>query len=145
LLQAGLVLGVDLARHAKQAHWNLKGSNFIALHELYDVLHGEATDHADSCAERLVALGGIADGTVQQVAKTTSLVPPQPVIRSNDADYVESTAAAIAAYGSFARNAIDKAAAFGDANTADLFTGISRALDQILWKVEAHHSGVNKG
>lgn len=142
LLQEGLVFGVDLERQAKQAHWNVKGPNFIALHELFDEMVTAAIEYTDTCAERLVALGGVADGTVQTVAKTTALTPAYPVSIRSGFDHVNALAAALAAFGAFARGAIDKASAFGDADTADLFTGISRGLDQNLWKVEAHHEPV---
>jgi len=58
LLQASLADVIDLTSHAKQAHWNVKGPNFIALHELFDQLYGELGDYADTIAERLFGLGG---------------------------------------------------------------------------------------
>jgi starvation-inducible DNA-binding protein len=76
LLQEGLVHALDLERQAKQAHWNVRGSNFSALHALFDQVADEDVAHADLCAERLVALGGTADGRVQSLAaKTTTLTP----------------------------------------------------------------------
>ena len=73
VLQKRLSDTIDLAAQAKQAHWNVKGPNFIALHELFDGLHGELTAHTDLIAERLVALGGQAYGMIQDAARQTSL------------------------------------------------------------------------
>jgi starvation-inducible DNA-binding protein len=137
LLQQGLVHTLDLERQAKQAHWNVRGAHFSALHALFDQLAEEAVAHADLCAERLVALGGTADGRVQTLASHTTLAP-YPASAHQGSDHLDAMAEALARCGSLMRAAIDTAAAQGDADTADLFTEISRAVDQRLWMVEAH-------
>jgi starvation-inducible DNA-binding protein len=137
LLQQGLVHALDLERQAKQAHWNVRGSNFSALHALFDQVAEEAVAHADLCAERLVALGGTADGRVQTLATNTTLAP-YPAAAHHGADHLDAMAEALARCGSLMRQAIDTAARHGDADTSDLCTEISRALDQRLWMVEAH-------
>jgi len=137
LLQIGLVHALDLERLAKQAHWNVRGSNFSALHALFDQVAAEAVAHADLCAERLVALGGTADGRVQAVAAQTTLPGFAPETHAGGA-LVRDIADALAGCGTLMRSAIDSADERGDADTADLFTEISRALDQRLWMVEAH-------
>jgi starvation-inducible DNA-binding protein len=137
LLQKGLVHALDLERQTKQAHWNVRGSNFSALHALFDQVAEEAVAHADLCAERLVALGGTADGRVQILAVSTTLTP-YPATAHQGTDHLNAMAEALARCGSLMRQAIDKAAQHGDADTSDLFTKISRAPDQRLWMVEAH-------
>jgi starvation-inducible DNA-binding protein len=126
LLQQGLVHALDLERQAKQAHWNVRGSNFSALHALFDEVATEAVTHADLCAERLVALGGTADGSVQSLAAQTSL-RLYPISAHHGVDHLEAIA-----------QALDSAAQAGDADTSDLFTEVSRTLDQRLWMVDAH-------
>jgi len=137
LLQQGLVHTLDLERLAKQAHWNVRGANFSALHALFDEVAADAVAQADLCAERLVALGGSADGRVQTVVAGTTL-PGIALETHGGAVLVRSVADALARCGALMRDAIDAAAQQGDADTADLFTEISRALDQRLWMVEVH-------
>ena len=72
ILQEALVAALDLRMQSKQAHWNVKGPSFIALHQLFDTAAAEAAVYSDDLAERLVQLGGVADGTVQTVAKSTA-------------------------------------------------------------------------
>lgn len=139
-LNARLADSIDLMTQAKQAHWNVKGPNFIALHELFDKIVEDAEGWADDIAERAVALGGIAYGTARVVAKRSTL-DEYPLEISAGGDHVEAVSSALANYGKSVRAAIDIADKLGDADTADLFTGISREADKYLWFVEAHAHG----
>ncbi len=137
ILDARLADAIDLTLAGKQAHWNVKGPNFIALHELFDKIVGEAQGWVDDIAERAVALGGTAHGTVQAVAKATSL-KAYPLGITSGRDHVEALAFAMASFGKLVRAAIEDAEKLRDADTADLFTGISRDVDKYLWFLEAH-------
>ena len=137
LLNQHLADVLDLGLQAKQAHWNVKGPNFIALHELFDKVADELEGFSDEIAERAVALGGVALGTVQIIADESSLAP-YPVTLVSGMDHVAALAAALAKFGKSSRSAIDAATKVGDADTADLFTGVSREVDKLLWLVEAH-------
>ncbi len=140
LLNEELAELIDLGLQAKQAHWNVKGPNFIALHKLFDETAEGIEDYIDDVAERIVALGGTAEGTVGIVGKRTKL-PAYPTNISNGRDHVEAFSTALAATGKSVRASIDKSTELGDADTADLFTGISRGIDKSLWFVEAHLQG----
>jgi len=136
-LNARLADAIDLQLQAKQAHWNVKGPNFIALHELFDQVAGDLSGHVDEMAERITALGGIAEGTVQAVAGRSKL-DPYPLEIAEGRAHLDALAAALARFGKAVRKAIGEAARAGDADTSDLFTGISRAADKDLWLLEAH-------
>jgi len=137
LLNARLADAIDLAGQAKQAHWNVKGLNFAALHTLFDQLHANVTAHVDVIAERIVALGGVADGTVQGVASATTLPAYPKEIRAGR-DHLDRMSIAFATFGKAAREAIDTAEDAGDVVTADLFTAIAAAADKDLWMLDAH-------
>jgi len=137
LLNARLADALDLQMQAKQAHWNVKGPNFIALHELFDKLAGELDGHIDEVAERITALGGVAEGTIQAVAGRTRL-DAYPLELAEGRAHVDALAAAYARCAKSVRKAIDEAAKAGDADTSDLFTGVSRDIDKGLWLLEAH-------
>ena len=128
----------DLMLQTKQAHWNVKGPTFIALHELFDKVNESAEEWVDLIAERIIQLGGVAEGTVQATAKRTSL-PPYSLTIVKGEEHVEALSDALAAFGKKARAAIDKTGKAGDADTADIFTEISRDVDKYLWFVEAHN------
>jgi starvation-inducible DNA-binding protein len=138
LLSQSLVTAIDVQRQAKQAHWNVKGPNFIALHLLFDEVHTAAIEWADLSAERLVALGGTADGRVEHVADKTQL-ESYPLELTDGTDHVRQLSAALAKYGQQTVAAINESGDAGDPSTSDLFTEISRAVDDYLWKVEAHN------
>jgi starvation-inducible DNA-binding protein len=140
LLNARLADALDLESASKQAHWNVKGPNFIALHELFDQLHTSVEQHVDTIAERITALGGTAHGTVQAVAGASSLVPyPQHI--SDGVEHLEALCDRLADFGKKIRAAIQVSDQLGDADTADLFTGVSRDADKYLWFLEAHLQG----
>lgn len=138
LLQSRLSDSVDMLMQAKQAHWNVKGPSFIALHELFDKVYTEMDGHVDEIAERLVALGGQAYGTIRHAANDSSL-SEYPLDIAAGEDHVEALSSALAQYGKNIRSAIDEASEIGDEDTVDLFTSISRDIDKSLWFVEAHN------
>jgi starvation-inducible DNA-binding protein len=137
LLNARLADCIDLQTQTKQAHWNVKGPNFIALHELFDKVNEEVEDYVDDIAERVVQLGGVAEGTARMIAKR-SLLAEYPAKAADGRSHVEALSSALAAFGAAARKAIDQADELGDLDTADLFTEVSRGIDKWLWFVEAH-------
>lgn len=137
LLNARLADAIDVFNMTKQAHWNVKGPNFIALHELFDEVAERVEEHVDLIAERAVILGGIARGTTQAVAEKTSL-EPYPVDLQASMGTVDRLSSALAAFGANIRQAIDAADEAGDKDTADLFTEVSRAVDKDVWFIEAH-------
>jgi starvation-inducible DNA-binding protein len=137
LCNARLADAIDLQTQCKQAHWNVKGPSFIALHELFDKVNEDAEEYVDLIAERLVQLGGVAEGTARAVAKRSSLAE-YGAKGAGGRDHVEALSSALAAFGKGARAAINQADDAGDADTADIFTEISRGTDKWLWFVEAH-------
>jgi starvation-inducible DNA-binding protein len=122
---------------AKEAHWNVKGPSFIALHKLFDEIVDSAEEYMDLIAERVVQLGGAAQGTIQVAAQRTTLTP-YPVGASAERDHLEALSSALAVYGRSVRRAIDESDELGDKDTADIFTSILRGVDKYLWFVEAH-------
>ena len=137
LLNARLADAIDLALITKQAHWNLKGPTFIAVHELLDQLRDDMDEHVDIIAERVAQLDGVALGTVQTVGQATKLAPYPLDIRKVE-DHVGALVDRYAALSTSTREAIDTADEAGDADTADIFTAFSRALDKNLWFLKSH-------
>jgi starvation-inducible DNA-binding protein len=137
LLNARLADAIDLALAAKQAHWNVRGAQFIAVHEMLDTLRTALDGHVDTMAERVTALGGEALGTTQATAMATTL-PPYPTGIHAIEDHLAALADRLAAFGGAVRGNIDEADEAGDADTADIFTGVSRDIDKWLWFVESH-------
>ena len=140
LLNGRLADAIDLGTQVKFAHWNVKGPNFIALHELFDKLAEAIEDQVDTIAERATALGGTAEGTLTQVARASSL-KPYPHGTQEGVAHLRALATVLAQYGAQVRAGIEAAAQLGDADTSDLFTGISREADKYLWFLEAHLHG----
>jgi starvation-inducible DNA-binding protein len=139
LLGAQLASAIDLQLATKQAHWNVKGPAFIALHEFFDQLAARLTGHVDEMAERITALGGIALGGARRVARESALESYPEGLLQGEA-HLDALAERYAALTKNTRAAIKVAARVGDEVTADLFNEITAALDKDLWLLEAHAS-----
>jgi starvation-inducible DNA-binding protein len=137
LMSQRLADAVDLQMQMKQAHWNVKGPHFIGLHELFDQVDEAVESYVDLIAERMVQLGGIAEGTVR-VAAARSRLEEYPLNIADGSAHVEAVSRALSTFGHEARNAIEQADELEDADTSDIFTEISRGIDKWLWFVEAH-------
>jgi starvation-inducible DNA-binding protein len=137
ILNDRLAYAIDLQSQIKQAHWNVKGPNFIALHELFDKLSDVVLEQIDEIAERVTALGGTAEGTVAVAAKRSKL-KNYPLSITAGKDHLFYLSTQMSVYGKAVREAIADTDELGDADTADLFTGISRDIDKYLWFLEAH-------
>src|SRR5258706_10090866 len=137
LMNQRLADAVDLQMQMKQANWNVKGPHFIGLHELFDKIDEAVEAYVDLIAERIVQLGGIAEGTVR-VAAERSRLEEYPLDIADGHAHVEAVSKALSSFGREIRKTIDEADELQDADTADIFTEISRGLDKWLWFVEAH-------
>lgn len=137
LLNIHLAAAIDLHAQMKQAHWNVRGPGFIAIHELFDRVSTEVEDFSDLLAERAAGLGGTANGTVQTAAEHSYLTP-YPLGVADELHHLYAVSGALAAFGGAIHAAIEKSTAIDDATTADLLTEISRGVDQQLWFVESH-------
>jgi len=137
LLNARLADAIDLKTQAKQAHWNVKGHQFISLHELFDQVATAVEAHVDLIAERVTALGGTALGTARVVAQKSTL-SEYPLEIVDGTAHVDALSTAMADFGKKIREGIDDTDKLGDADTTDLFTEVSREIDKLLWFVEAH-------
>jgi starvation-inducible DNA-binding protein len=140
LLNGRLADSIDLQTQCKQAHWNVKGPSFIGLHKLFDDINSDVEEYVDLLAERVVQLGGVAEGTARSAAERSTL-SEYPMSITDGPEHVDALSTALATFGRACRHGIEQADQAGDADTADILTEISRGVDKWLWFVEAHQQG----
>jgi starvation-inducible DNA-binding protein len=137
LLNRRLADCIDLQTMCKQAHWNVKGPQFIALHKLFDEINEDVEEYVDLIAERIVQLGGIAEGTARVVAQRTTLLD-YPLTIAAGLEHVAALSDVLSQFGRTVRMGIEEMNELEDAASADILTEISRGVDKWLWFVEAH-------
>jgi starvation-inducible DNA-binding protein len=137
ILNARLADTLDLYTQTKFAHWNVKGKDFYQVHLLFDVIAEHVEEGIDLIAERITALGGVANGTLREAAANSSLSEYNLNARSS-MEHVQALAEQVAAVANAAREAIDQTDELEDKGTADLFTEIVRTLDKDLYFLESH-------
>lgn len=137
LLNARLADSVDLRSQVKWAHWNVKGMHFMQLHLLFDSVAGHLEEHTDTIAERIVALGGVANGTTREAAAKSGLKEAD-LTASDGASQLKWLVHNVAHHANALRQAVNESDDLGDKITADLFTSVTRELDKDLWFLEAH-------
>ena len=137
LLNARLADAIDLLYQAKQAHWNVTGREFYALHELFEKISDDLREHVDDIAERVAQLGGQAEGTIKMASERSSL-PEYPRQITGGTAHLEALSNAMDSCATAMRDAIDQASSLGDEVTVDIFVGATRAIDKLLWMVRAH-------
>jgi starvation-inducible DNA-binding protein len=137
LLQGRLADTIDFVLQAKQAHWNVKGLHFRTLHLLFDEIYEHAVEAMDLIGERIVQLGGMAEGICQIVTERTSL-PRYPAYITHDQDHLDSLSTSISILGKQVRQNIHELVEWKDDASADILVEILRQLDKDLWMVESH-------
>ena len=137
ILNQTLAATLDLKTQTKQAHWNVKGMDFYQLHELFDEMATELEEYVDMVAERVTALGGVAMGTAR-IAASNSIISEYDLDAVTGAEHITALANSFGVYAKHVREAIDATDDLGDADTADLYTEVSRTIDKRLWFLEAH-------
>lgn len=137
LLNQTLACTVDLWSQVKQASWNVRGKDFSQLQDLFKTIAAELDAYADLMAERLVVLGGVALGTARTAA-TQSTLPEYPGDIAAGHTHALALTERFAHYTTAMRCAIAHAADVGDADTAAVYTDISRGVDKRLWVLEAY-------
>jgi starvation-inducible DNA-binding protein len=138
-LNETLAATLDVWSQVKQAHWNVKGKDFYQLHLLFDQIATELYEYIDLVAERITSIGSTAHGTIRMAAESTPL-PEYSLDTINGKDHLIAVAERLAAYAKHVRAGIEKTQDI-DADTADIYTEISRTADLRLWFIEAHLQG----
>ena len=137
LLNLRLADSADIHSQVKWAHWNVKGKDFYPLHLLFDAIATHLEDHIDTIAERIAALGGVANGTVRESAAKSSIAEADLSAADGPA-MVKFLVQNVGFYCNALREAVQEAGDLEDDITVDLFTTITREMDKDLWFIEAH-------
>lgn len=136
-LNRELAASMDLYTQVKQAHWNIRGPQFYARHELFDRIAGKLTGFADNFAERAGALGGYAMGTARAISQQ-SYLPEYNLEAVDGRHHIQVLVERYAMFTSSLREAVKLAQHKGDPATEDLMIEVLRQVEIDLWFLESH-------
>jgi starvation-inducible DNA-binding protein len=142
LLNQTLSCTVDLRSHVKQAGWNVRGPDFTPLQALFATMASDLDAYADLVAERISVLGGMARGTAPTAAMQSRVAASPDSLVDGQAQ-VGALAERFAPYARAMRGSIALTADVEDADTAAVYTELSRGVDKQLWVLEAHLNRVS--
>lgn len=137
LLNEQLASALDLYLRVRQSHWNVRGPQFFARHELFDQLGDHLHEMADNIAERIGALGGLARGAVKNVAAESEL----PDDNQDMGDVTSHIRALVHCYSAFAaqlRRGLDASEAWNDPVSEDVLIETLRAVEKDMWFLDSH-------
>ena len=128
-LQTVLVDLIDLGLQGKQAHWNVVGPQFRAVHLELDEVVEDSRKWADEVAERLRALA--ADGRASVIAKCTGIESlPEGIIADKEVLIrVTDQLATVAARGRASIDRLDGT----DKVSEDILIEVVEGLEKHLW------------
>lgn len=132
-----VALAADLRSQVKQAHWNVVGPNFIALHHLFDEQAEFLLAHVDLFAERVRALRGVARGTVRMAAAES----PLEDIEADDLPSDVAVRAILERFETYSESlavAIEASAKAKDATTQDIYIEAQRQVDLHAYFLRSH-------
>lgn len=121
------------------AHWNTRGSNFAALHKLFEQygIGNGAENWCDLVAERISQLGGTVLTTIPYIAANTSL-REYPLNIREGAEHAEALAKSAAKIIARLCEGINLAEKHGDRVTAYILGEVQQSAEKWLWLLEAH-------
>ncbi|MFK4760663.1 Dps family protein [Microbacterium sp. ZW T5_45] len=132
-----VVLGLQaLTVNGKQAHWHVRGANFVGVHELLDTIVEHAGGFADTAAERIVALGLPIDARISAVAEKASATSVPAGFTQSD-ELIRAVIADIDAILVDTQAAIDGLDEV-DLTSQDVAIEIKRGLDKDRWFLVSH-------
>lgn len=127
---------IALGVNAKQAHWHIRGRNFIGVHEFLDQVVAHAQDAADTAAERIVALGLPLDARLHNVAARTTTPKMSPGFQQSNTTITEVVAQIDATLETLYRavKGLDDV----DLVSQDIVIAIAQQLDKDRWFLHSH-------
>jgi starvation-inducible DNA-binding protein len=138
LMNATLKSTICASLAVKFAHWNVKGGGFHPIHKLFDDIYEHLLDAGDTIAERITALGGVAEGLYQMLGE-------QPVYQAiQPGQDVTSHIQAVADTLGNVINQYRKASELSgnmDLNTQDVYISLGRDIEKDLYFIEATENG----
>lgn len=139
ILQGRLASLIDLSLILKHIHWNVIGSEFLAIHQMMDTQTNDIRGMIDTVAERISTLGGVAGGLASQVVELRSVNDEYALGRAPVMAHLGALEKIYERIGTGHREAIEEVSSL-DPITEDLLISQTAQLEMNHWFVRAHLS-----
>ena len=122
----------------RNAHWNIEGPDFHAMHLFFESQYEQLDEVMDSVAERIRKIGHYAPATLTQLLQLTHLT--EAIANKNDsAGFIKELLQDHESIITFIRGNINPFAnEYHDAGTSDFITGLLETHEEMAWMLRAH-------
>jgi len=122
----------------RNAHWNVEGSDFHAVHKFFEEQYEFLDEVMDDVAERIRSLGHYAPATLKEYLKLTKLTE-QTREKNSSAGFIKELLADHEAIIIELRERVSLFMdEYKDAGTSDFITGLMERHEKMAWMLRAH-------
>jgi starvation-inducible DNA-binding protein len=120
------------------AHWNVEGTDFLTLHQMFQAEYEELFVAIDDIAERVRALGKYAEGGIKRLAEMSNVEEAPSAAAASAKDFVSSVLVAHETVIESLVKARNVAANADDRETEDLMIGRIQVHQKAVWFLNSY-------
>jgi len=122
----------------RNAHWNIEGPDFHAMHVFFESQYQQLDELMDSVAERIRKIGHYAPASLTQMLQLTHLTE-KTGDKNDSASFLKELLEDHESIIEYIRGNINPIAnQYNDAGTSDYITGLMETHEGLAWMIRSH-------
>ncbi|MFN3021118.1 Dps family protein [Chryseobacterium sp. TY3] len=121
----------------RNAHWNVEGPDFHAMHLFFESQYDELEEIIDEVAERIRQLGQMAPGSLKEFIQLTNL-SEKKLTKNDSQSFIKALLEDQEAIITYIREAVEKMEDSKDFGTEDFLVGLLEKHEKMAWMLRGH-------